>query len=1731
MAGRRELIDVLLVLRMLGVAVAIALAPTQRVQAACDVIPAAIQPFRTAAGSIDRPFAAPGDFVELGPDTCLHQGGITAPLEDLVVSIVFKPPGRTRRTLVVLSPRACGASGLARRLRACGRAANADVECIRVDPGDIEKPAAHPARLRFRFPDTDRLLGEPHDALTLAGPAAIAVTTRDALPCELVKRTCDEAHEVLACADELRAEGTCAREANAQFGRFTALPPPNDFAAVCTQPRGPCTDAAGRTVRAALDAAGNLLIPVDWRGVLVRADEVPVPRLLEASTTVTAFDGMASVLQVPGPAFLESFSPEGRRVPPIFEQQADLLAKDVFRLFGSADAPRTVLRIHRRAPRGRCSGTTDRACATALECPAGEACERFLACAGGARDGLPCSGDAADGARECGDGLCAPTRCTVCAAGPRRGRPCRAPTDCGRRGDERVACVPAGASCDDDAACPRSQCGPSLFDFTTRLTRKVGPVEVHDVTATAREPVPHGGLAPGGPNEPVNVFVRQEQLERAVGTGTDLNGDGDTTDAVLTVQERASGALVPIGERATAGRAVASIADGSFRFPGMASGDGVIAFLEPEALQGARDTNANGQVFETILRVFTTTGQEVTDPAAPIAADAAPVIDQRSVAVSGGRVFFRMAESAGVSRETINVTRDLRVVSDGGVMPASSRGPSLAADGRSLAFVSTANDRGDASAGKQIFVADLRTGDIEPTISSAYDGGDRSMGSPTLSGDGTTVAVAVHDDDAGSVLLVRSPIQSEPFALADTERCGGLFGNVPQLRSIGGLAHDGRRLLETIAKGFIFPCWPGAYRFDVPVWEPVPQFDDFVDYFLPGVAGAALSPEGRWMAASGLASLVLREIATGATTYPLDGAGRRLGNSPVADVAGRPAPSVEARQVALYSERDDLVSGDTNGAPDVFVAERDTGHIERVSIQSTGAELPSGADPFLVDLGGRAIDDDAHPVISADGRYVVFAAAGEDFGVAGAGRQIFLNDRVTGQTARVSVNVGAPASGGPWSGSGTFAMSSTGDVVAFEALEGDPLVESRRADLLVRRPVPNLGDRNGDGDNADVVLAMLDPRRPNAVPVVLGPAGLVALHAGAAAFLVPEAAGAPDHPDGIDRNGDGDTDDQVVALADVDGAIRNLGLAARAVALSGSVVVALASEADDGGVDRNGDGDDADDVVAVRQRTGDAWFRIPQAADAIAVRDELVVFTTLESAQGRDLNGDGDAFDRVIQIVDASSDTVRFLVGGDGLRPPAGEGFVLGGATGRPLVVFRTPERSEPGISNGDDDREDDVLQVFDRERGTLTSTGRSVRPCTLEACDRRTPYRVGADAVTFLVFELDEGPGGTDLDGNGRTDDFVLATSNLRAPSTSALQSRALAQGTMVSGASPKVLGAAKAGLCTRTGEPCFDDRSCGGGTCFVPPGICTRDRQVSCDVGQIGGCGSDEFCQAIDADGNGTCVRRLAVTCARDRDCRDPERPGSDPHADCSPSSQRYQRLASPLGRGDPARANGQGTDGSIVFAGAGRCVEEHGPCDLTTPTVSNGCPAGAVCARVDGAGICQRAGRVCANDGECPAGVACRPDLLTATANDADGDDIPDPFDDCPTVANPLQEDRDADGAGDACDPGECTGGGTRSAARCRLAELVDATIRIEIAAGPKAALAHQAERARSALDASTQAGRRGRHALRRGTRALRTYAGRLAGLVRRGQVARSDADALRTLAGLATSDLEGLRRAAP
>ena len=106
-----------------------------------------------------------------------------------------------------------------------------------------------------------------------------------------------------------------------------------------------------------------------------------------------------------------------------------------------------------------------------------------------------------------------------------------------------------------------------------------------------------------------------------------------------------------------------------------------------------------------------------------------------------------------------------------------------------------------------------------------------------------------------------------------------------------------------------------------------------------------------------------------------------------------PSISADGRFISFSSDTTDLVDNDTNGFSDIFVFDRSTCVTSLVSVASDGTQ----ADSFS-----------HHSSISSDGRFVAFQSEATNLvpgdtldGV--AGRDIFVHDRQTGNTTRVSV--------------------------------------------------------------------------------------------------------------------------------------------------------------------------------------------------------------------------------------------------------------------------------------------------------------------------------------------------------------------------------------------------------------------------------------------------------------------------------------------------------------------------------------------------------------------------------------------------------------------------------------------------------------------------------------------------------------------------------------------------------
>jgi Tol biopolymer transport system component len=128
-----------------------------------------------------------------------------------------------------------------------------------------------------------------------------------------------------------------------------------------------------------------------------------------------------------------------------------------------------------------------------------------------------------------------------------------------------------------------------------------------------------------------------------------------------------------------------------------------------------------------------------------------------------------------------------------------------------------------------------------------------------------------------------------------------------------------------------------------------------------------------------------------------------------------PAVSADGRFAAFYSDASNLVAGDTNGARDVFVHDRQTGETTRMSVDSTGTE--ANGDSFA-------------PAISGDGRFVAFSSSGSNLvtGDTNGVNDVFVRDRQAGTTTRATV---APAGAEANDGSYAPSISADGRYVAF----------------------------------------------------------------------------------------------------------------------------------------------------------------------------------------------------------------------------------------------------------------------------------------------------------------------------------------------------------------------------------------------------------------------------------------------------------------------------------------------------------------------------------------------------------------------------------------------------------------------------------------------------------------------------------------------------------------------------
>lgn len=314
----------------------------------------------------------------------------------------------------------------------------------------------------------------------------------------------------------------------------------------------------------------------------------------------------------------------------------------------------------------------------------------------------------------------------------------------------------------------------------------------------------------------------------------------------------------------------------------------------------------------------------------------------------------------------------------------------LSGDGRVVAFESAATSLvpGDTNGLADVFVVDRLTR-TTTRVSVATGGGEAAGGASGLGG------IAVSGD--GRVVAFESAATN--LVPGDTNGLSDIF------------VHDratGTTTRVSVASGGAQGTGSAGMRSRRPSLSADGRFVAFDSDLATLVAGDA----------NGKADVFVHDRVSGTTTRVSVATG---GAEAVGDALGniRPSISADGRLVAFVSDAANLVSGDTNGFLDAFVHDRVTGTTTRVSVRSGGAQA-TGADTFSVAL-------------SADGRYAAFdSEAGVVTPDGNGDRDVFVHDRVTGDTVRVSVATGGAEADGPFGSRGP-SISRDGRHVVFES--------------------------------------------------------------------------------------------------------------------------------------------------------------------------------------------------------------------------------------------------------------------------------------------------------------------------------------------------------------------------------------------------------------------------------------------------------------------------------------------------------------------------------------------------------------------------------------------------------------------------------------------------------------------------------------------------------------------------
>lgn len=343
--------------------------------------------------------------------------------------------------------------------------------------------------------------------------------------------------------------------------------------------------------------------------------------------------------------------------------------------------------------------------------------------------------------------------------------------------------------------------------------------------------------------------------------------------------------------------------------------------------------------------------------------------------------------------------------------------PSISGDGRFVAFSSAANNLvpGDGNGTQDVFVHDRQTG-VTQRINISYTGGESSYGaeSPSISGDGRFVAynsfaadLVPNDGNSETDVFVydRQTGTTKRISLGPNGVEGNDRSRYPNISTDGryvAFESDASNLVvadwNSVADAFVHDCFTlvtwrvsvdsmgyggnrNSSRCSISADGRYAVFESYSDDLVPADTNGSLGLD-----------IFLRDRLTRETKrVSVDSFGVQ------ADALSQsPMISANGNYVVYQSGASNLVPGDTNGKVDIFVHGRQSASVQRVSVNSFGAEMPL-SNGLWADLSG-------------DGRIVCFESLSSNLvpGDTNDLQDIFCHDRWDGLGAN-SVYLAGPS--------------------------------------------------------------------------------------------------------------------------------------------------------------------------------------------------------------------------------------------------------------------------------------------------------------------------------------------------------------------------------------------------------------------------------------------------------------------------------------------------------------------------------------------------------------------------------------------------------------------------------------------------------------------------------------------------------------------------------------------------